>query len=172
MKTLQRETPRPILRETRIRFDNHRDLAVSDVQFGDRINLTTGDVRIARIVDGRRHDTTRDTLVVGVGDFDGYLYELQRVYRTSDGYFHFVRVQWSEDLGLMVRAACTALDAAAALGAALRLLKPRDITLFVRDWYAGGWFPRNDASILPWIERQFGADHCESLLALLSPAPS
>lgn len=170
------ETPPPVVREARIRLGNRQgdrpELVFTDPQTGDYVNLTSGVVRMSRFVDGRRRDTSRDMLIVGAGDFDGYLYDLRRIYRTAEGRFHLVRLQWSEDLGLMLRAACTELDPTTALSVALRLLRPCDIHTFVRDWYAMGWFPREDSVIRPWVERNLSADHCESLLAVLSPTPS
>jgi hypothetical protein len=70
--------PNPVLRETRVWHGDGTELILRNRAKGDVINLSTGEVRVARIADRVRLDTASATLVVGRGIFLDASYRLDR----------------------------------------------------------------------------------------------
>ena len=162
-------TPIPIVREHRIKRPNGRDFIVANALFGDSFNLTSGVIKVARLVAGLRYDTAQATLIVGHGKFNGYCYNLWRLYRCSAGDFFVLRMQWGEDVGFAGPHFITPIGREGVLGTARGLLESEDVPAFLRNWYATGWLPRDDSYVQEWTANLLTADEGERLAAIMGP---
>jgi hypothetical protein len=167
MSSIDTESPNPIVREERIRFRKGQDLILRDNRRQDFFNLSTGDVCVARIIAGARYDTTRATLVVGHGEYDGYSYTLWRLYRRHEGDFFTLRMQWAEGLDFVGPDFILPIAIDCVLMAARRLVRDEHMLEFVAQWYKPGWLPRDDTFMQEWAESRLDADTTEVLLDLL-----
>jgi hypothetical protein len=58
----------------------------------------------------------------------------------------------------------TFLDHDRVLPVALRLVDGRDTLAFLREWYVGGWLPRDEPLVRRWAAHALSADEYETLL--------
>lgn len=159
--------PKPIVRETRLRFST-TDLIVGFPTMNDYINLSTGEVHVARIINGVRVDTTRAALVVGCGIYHGGSYTLDRIYRLPHGEFVSFSIEWGEDVGMIGKPILTPLEPSRVLPVAKRHLDRRDFLPFLRNWAGGGWMPADEAFVQRWAANDLSADEYETLFASFS----
>lgn len=169
MNTIERQIPKPVVRESRIRRGDASDFIIVHARMGDSFNLSTGEVRVARIIGGIRYDTTQADLVFGYGEFHGYCcYRLFRLYRTSAGRFFWLSLQWAEDEGCVGFDAITVLENERVLPAVRMWMSDGDVSEFLLNWYCPGWLPRDDALAQAWAESILSADECERVQAAMS----
>jgi hypothetical protein len=169
MNTIERQIPKPIVHESRIRRGDGSDFTILRARMGDSFNLSTGEVRVARIIGGIRYDTTQADLVFGYGDFHGYCcYRLYRLYRTSAGRFFWLHMQWAEEEGFVGMDAISILENDRILPAVKIWMSDSDVREFLLNWYCPGWLPLDDTFAQPWAESVLSADDCEKVLAAMS----
>jgi hypothetical protein len=166
MNVQENALPQSIVREARLLYAGGKEFELRDERREDNYNLSTGEVRVARIMQGIRYDTTRATLVVGDGEFSGNdSYRLRRLYRTKNGTFFLLQMLWSAELGFIDRPAIVVVEDEAVLGVAKGLLRGEDILPFMLDWYCAGLLPLDDAYVQRWAEAILSADKCEAVLS-------
>ena len=157
----------PIVCETRVRVLDGEDLCIKNHRHGDTYNLTTGEVHVARMIGGVRYDTTNASLVVGFGEYFGYCcYTLSRLYRTNDGKFFLLQMQWAADVGLIGMKAIDEVHDV--LTVAKNILLESQTAEFLREWYCSGLLPLDDEFVRDWAESVLPADECEAVLAALA----
>ena len=154
--------PDPIVNETRVRHGGGADLIIGDRTKNDYINLTTGEVRVARIVDGVRLDTTQATLIFGRGTF-GDTYRLVRLYRTVAGKFFALNGEWADEFGIIGGDLLHPIDDGRVMPVAQIYIGATGTLPFLRDWYGGGWLPRDERSVGRWAAAVLSADAYETL---------
>lgn len=154
--------PDPIVNETRVWHEDGTDLIIGDHAKNDYINLTTGEVRVARIVNGVRLDTTQATLILGRGDIDE-TYRLVRLYRTLTGKFFVLNVQWADEFGIIGDNLLHPIEDARVMSVVQRYIGASDTLPFLRDWYGGGWLPPDDRLVRRWAAAALPADAYETL---------
>lgn len=169
MNTIESQVPEPIVHETRLRRGDGSDFVIVRPRMGDKFNLSTGEVHVARVIGGVRYDTGQAALVFGYGEFHGYFcYRLFRLYRTGAGRFFWLHMQWAEEEGFVGTDAISVLEDRQILPA-LRIWMPDDkIYEFLLKWYCPGWLPRDDAFSQAWAESTLSADECEKIQAAMS----
>lgn len=156
--------PSPILREPRFIDEDRSDTVLINAHNNDRLNLTTGEFHVARMIDGRRWDTSRAIPVIGGGSNDVFI-RLTRLYRLSRSEFFTLYFTWSQDTGLGVGPMITPVDYFSVFDTVKRLIEPGDIFAYLRDWHLPGWMPYDCGEAQAWAEGKLSADQYERLFA-------
>jgi len=160
--------PAPISYETRVRTINDEEIHLPGSRAGDTCNLSTGEVNVARMVDGVRYDTAHATLIIGAGEYFGNgSYGLCRLYRTDDGKFFHLLMVWTLAGTAVDLTVITANDDLGVLQIAQVLLPDRDVVGFLRDWYCAGLLPIDDDFVKEWAESALPADECQEVMVAL-----
>jgi len=154
--------PDPIVNETRVWHRDGADLIIGDLAKNDYFNMTTGEVRVARIVDGVRLDTTQATLIFGRGTFDDS-YRLVRLYRTVAGKFFALNVEWADEFGIIGGDLLHPIEDGRVMSVAQMYIGTSDTLAFLRDWSGGGWLPRDEFLARRWGAAVLSADSHETL---------
>ena len=154
--------PDPIVKETRVRHGGGADFIIGDRTKNDYINLTTGEVRVARIVEGVRLDTTQATPIFGRGTLDDS-YRLVRLYRTVAGKFFALNVEWADEFGIIGGDLLHPIEDGRVMSVAQMYIGTSDTLAFLRDWYGGGWLPRDEFLARRWAAAVLSADSHETL---------
>jgi len=160
--------PAAIVYETRVQKINGEEIHVAGSRPGDTCNLSTGEVHVARMIDGIRYDTANASLIVGVGEYFGNSsYALCRLYRTTDRRFLYLLVLWMcDDVSVDIKA-ITSNDEPGVLTIAEKILPDKDVVAFLREWYCPGLLPIDDDFVKRWVERTLSADECQEALFAL-----
>jgi hypothetical protein len=159
--------PAPIVCETRVSELEGGDLFIKNPRHGDTYNLTTGEVHVARMIGGVRYDTATATLIVGVGEYFGLsCYLLSRLYRTNDGKFFQLQMQWAGDVGIIDMQVIS--DVHDVLTVAKSHLPESRTAEFLREWYCTGLLPLDDEFVRNWAESVLPVEECEAVLAALA----
>lgn len=139
---------------------------------GARLNLVTGEYRIAELVRGILYDTERSTLVVSVTSVDAANgFNLRRLYRTEAGHWFVVHFNWWNRLFVTADEFLWPLPEDVVLGIAMSLVPDKDCLGFLLDWYAADLVPRNDGLATRWAERVLSGADLEAARASIASLP-
>lgn len=159
--------PIPVLRDYHLIASNGDPMIWENEYQSSEVNLTTGVIRYARVLDRIRYDTQQATLVAGwarLRNFPGG-YRIQRLYRGHHGRFFVIAVDWHGHSTPFSGIALAPVPDSDVLLAAQHMVGDDDAFVFLRDWYLGGWLPREDAAVQSWAERVLSAGDCEWLMS-------
>lgn len=138
---------------------------------GTRLNLVTGEYRIARLIRGILYDTGRATLVASVTSVDAANgFNLKRLYRTDTIWF-VVHLNWWHRLFVSSDEFIWPLPEDAVLPIATALVPDRDCAAFLLDWYGAGLIPRNDELAKEWAREVLSGEDQEAALAAIASLP-
>lgn len=139
---------------------------------GDRLDLTTCDCEVARVIDGIRYDTRAAFLVVSRSYFDGdAFFHLRQVFRGHAGRWFVLQVQWAFDSGQCNDNLIVPIQDEQVLATLRQTIRNEDCLPLLRDWYSRGWIPRNDAFVQRWAEDVLSADDCEYVIHTFATIP-
>lgn len=139
---------------------------------GTRLNVVTGEYRIAELIRGILYDTDRSTLVASVTSIDAANgFNLRRLYRTGEGYWFAVHLSWWHRLFVVADEFLWPLPDDAVLGIATALVPDKDCLRFILDWYAAGLIPRNDAIANCWAKHVLTGADLEAARASIASLP-
>lgn len=158
--------PASIVCETRVSKLEGGEICIADPRHGDYYNLSTGEVRVARMIGGVRYDTADASLVYGAGEYFGGCYALSRLYRANDGKFFVLQMIQVGDEFADIKA-ITVLEEACVLETARHFIIGREVLKFLCEWYCSGLLPLDDAFVQEWAEATLSADECQTVLAAL-----
>lgn len=160
--------PDPIINDAPVSKDTNPG-SVNDPAQAFRINLETGDFRVARIINGIVYDTERSTLVASVVGRDaanGCM--LRRLYRAEDGHWFFVHLLvWPRVLAISDGLVWPLADETVLLMAS-SIVPDKDCAIFLEDWYGAGIIPRNDAYATMWAKDALSGEDLEASLAAIA----
>lgn len=143
---------------------------------GTRLNVVTGEYRIARLIRGILYDTGRATLVASVTSVDAANgFNLRRLYRTDAGHWFAVHLNWWHRLFVSSDDFLWPLSDEGVLVIAMALVPDKDCLRFLLDWYEADLIPRNDALAAAWAGKALSGDDLEAArasIARLSPHPT
>jgi hypothetical protein len=139
---------------------------------GTRLNLVTGEYRIAELIRGVLYDTERSTLVASVTSIDAANgLNLRRLYRTESGHWFVVHFNWWNRLFVSSDEFLWPLPDEVVLGIAMSLVPDKDCLRFLLDWYAANLIPRYDDAARAWAERVLSAEDQEAARASIASLP-
>lgn len=165
--------PNPIRFGPGLRFNKERHVIVEHKRRRDVLDLTTCECHVARVLDGIRYDTEAAHLVVSASSLDGdFYFNLRQIFRSFDHLWFAVQVQWSFDSGQCNDNLIVPIPDERVLPALRQILRPDDCRALLRDWYAFGWIPRNDAFAQRWAEDILSADDCQDILDSFNTIPA
>ncbi|MGH8112934.1 MAG: hypothetical protein ACREPL_13610, partial [Rhodanobacteraceae bacterium] len=152
-------TPCPICFGPGLHTPGNCHFLVEQPRRGDRIDLSTRNCTLARVINGIRYDTRSAFLVTSASQFDGFLFfRLQQVYRGLDGNWFMVQVHWPAASQADNDHPITPIPDAQVLATLRNIVRDQDCLPLLRDWYNQGWIPRNDALAQQWAEVVLTAD--------------
>lgn len=140
---------------------------------GSRLNLVTGEYRVAHLIRGILYDTERSTLVASVTSIDAANgLNLRRLYRTEAGHWFAVHCNWWHRLFVSSDEFLWPLPDEVVLSIAMSLVPDKDCPRFLRDWYEAGLIPRDDTLAKAWAEQALSGDDLEAARASLARLPA
>lgn len=168
---IQTEFPPPIVNDVYLP-ESTRETDRSNPEDGMRLNLVTGDYRIAQLVRGVLYDTERSTLVASVTSVDAANgFNLRRLYRTEAGHWFVVHFNWWNRLFVTADEFLWPLPDDVVLGIAMSLVPDKDCLGFILDWYAADLIPRDDVLANRWAERVLSGEDLEAARASIASLP-
>lgn len=162
------EFPPPIANDVYLP-ESARETERSNPEDGTRLNLVTGDYRIAQLVRGVLYDTERATLVASVTSVDAANgFNLRRLFRTEAGHWFVVHFNWWNRLFVTADEFLWPLPEDVVLGIAMSLVPDKDCLRFLLDWYAADLIPRNDGLARRWAELVLSGEDLEAARASIA----
>ncbi|HEX7369991.1 MAG TPA: hypothetical protein VF284_06895 [Rhodanobacteraceae bacterium] len=170
--TIPTEFPPPIVNDVYLPASTG-EVDRSGIDTGTRLNLVTGEYRIAELIRGVLYDTDRSTLVASVTAVDAANgFYLRRLYRTEAGHWFIVHFTWWHHLFATADAFLWPIPDDGVLAIAMALVPDKDCLGFILDWYAAGLIPRNDAAAKAWAERVLAEVDLEAAHAAIASLPA
>ena len=164
MNSTTTTVPSPVVREERIMLGDRSSLIIRQAHKRDSFNLSTGEVSVARIIDGERIDTQHADLVIGNGEFaGGDCYTLTRIYRTPAAKFFVLNMQWTVELGFVICDLQPIRFNNRVLVMIRNLIARKDIMTLLNGWYCGGWLPQDDVFVRDWVATELSCDDYEAI---------
>lgn len=167
----QAEFPPPIVNDVHLPRDPARS-EIDGPEDATRINMATGECRIARLIRGVLYDTDHSTLVASVSCVDAANgYNLRRLYRTDAGNWFVVHLQWWHRIFATTDWIVWPLPDEAVLLMASSLVPDKDCAAFLLDWYGAGLVPRNDELAEHWAKDTLSGQDLEAARAAIASLP-
>lgn len=157
--------PKPIRSGPGLGSPENNHLIVERARRRDRLDLTTCECAVARVIDGVRYGTGDADLVASRSFLEDEQYFLLRqLYRGRDERWFLLQVQWFFASRQCNDNLIVPIPNDKVLGELRTLVCDDDCLTLLRDWYIGGWLPRNDAFVQQWAESILSADDCLNII--------